>query len=67
MIEKLEIVGKNVKSCTKDEFTKFLADEVCAFFNDAPSDLSPTTNLAVKLTLTMFSAQITKKLFNEED
>ena len=65
-METLEIIGKDTKSFTKDEFTTFLAEQVCKFTNDAPEDTSAKSKFIIELTLAMFSAEITAELFGKE-
>ncbi len=66
-METLEIIGKDIKSFTKDEFTTFLAEQVCEFTKDVPKGTKEKTIFMVELTLEMFSAQITTKLFGKEE
>ena len=67
MIEKLEIVSKDVKSFTKDEFTTLLAEQVCKFTEDLPDHLSGKSLLILELTLATFCGGITSELFDKEN
>ena len=66
-MESLEIIGKDIKSFTKDEFAIFLAEQVCKFTNVAPEEASEKSKFIIELALVMFSAEITTALFREEE
>lgn len=67
MIEKLEIVGNEVKSFTRDEFRSFVSDRIDKFMDEGPEDISEHAKLVILLTLTSFAADITCNLFGKEE
>ena len=67
MIEKLEIVGNEVKSFTKEEFRTFMSERIDKFMDEGAEEISAQAKLIILLTLTSFAADVTCNLFGKEE